>query len=603
MKLRILSLGITVALACGWALYAAPPPAKPSDDAAAKHVAEVLAGSKASPKAPAPKAGASAGTTAGTAAAPAAGGDNFIETVDVTVVNVDVYVTDKQGRRVTGLGKDDFELSEDGKPVKITNFYAVEGGRPTAGLQTVEEPVPGQPPPERKGGPSPVPEDQRLRLIVYLDNFNIHPFNRNRVLKELRAFLHDHVGREDRVMLVTYDRELHIRSCFTSDPDLVSGLLSDQEKVTGSAVHADSDRKVVLDRIQDSSSSDEALSFARGYAESVFNDLTFSLDAIKKMVDSMAGMPGRKAILYVSDGIPLVAGQDMFYAVQNKYTQGSGALNEMIEFDSSRRLRELTAKANSNRVTFYTIDAGGLRTYDSVSAENPTNDQGIYLDSIRISNLQAPLQTLAEDTGGVAIINANRVLPDLERVASDFGTFYSLGYSPVHAGDGRYHKIDVKVKKKGVQVRHREGYRDKSPETQMSYSTLAVLQFPFEQNPLAIDLQFGHAAARDDGYFIVPVLVRIPLGRLTLIPRQKTQEASLRLFFAAMDADGNTSEVQQQRVPISIPNGDVAKAKGKYYVYTVSLLMRPGESRVAVGLRDEAAAASSFLTRGVHVGA
>jgi VWFA-related protein len=589
MKIRALSLGISAALAAASALSSAPP-AKPSDDAAAKHVAEALAAPKTAPKGAKP-------------AAPAAGGENFIESVDVTVVNVDVFVTDKQGKRVTGLNREDFELSEDGKPVKITNFYAVEVGRPTAGLPAAaEETLPGQPPPERKGGPPPVPEDQRLRLIVYLDNFNIHPFNRNRVLKELRGFLHDHVGREDRVMLVTYDRELHIRSGFTSDPDLVSGLLSDQEKVTGSAVHADSDRKLVLDRVNESSSPDEALSFARGYAESVFNDLTFTIDAMKKMVDSMAGMPGRKAILYVSDGIPLIAGQDMFYAVQNKYTTGSGALNEMIEFDSSRRLRELTAKANSNRVTFYTIDAGGLRTYESVSAENQTNDQGIYLDSIRISNLQAPLQTLAEDTGGVAIINANRVLPDLQRIAADFGTFYSLGYSPVHAGDGRYHKIDVKVKRKGLLIRHREGYRDKSPETQMNDSTLAVLQFPFEQNPLAINLEFGHGTEREDGYFVVPVQVKIPLGRVTLIPRDKTQEASLRLFFAAMDADGNTSEVQQARVPISIPNVDVAKAKGKYYVYTVSLLMRPGDSRVAVGLRDEAAASSSFLARGVHVG-
>jgi hypothetical protein len=87
-----------------------------------------------------------------------------------------------------------------------------------------------------------------------------------------------------------------------------------------------------------------------------------------------------------------------------------------------------------------------------------------------------------------------------------------------------------------------------------------------------------------------------------LIPRQKTQEASLRLFFAAIDADGNTSDVQQARVPISIPNADVAKAKAKFYVYTVSLLMRRGDSRVAIGLRDEAASATSFIARGIHVG-
>ncbi len=586
MKIRVLSLVLPAALCAG--LAAAAPPPKPGDsDAAARHAAAAVADIKApAAKSEAPK-----------------GGEGFGESLDVTVVNVDVYVTDKKGNRVSGLTKDDFDLFEDGKPVKISNFYSVENGRPTGALAGVEETAPGQPPPERKGGAPPVPEDQRLRLIVYLDNFNIHPFNRNRVLKEVRVFLHNHISREDRVMLVTYDRELHIRSGFTSDPDLVNDILTDQEKVTGSAVHADSDRKLILDQIQQSTNATEALDYARGYAESVMNDLTFTIDAMKKMVDSMAGLPGRKAILYVSDGIPLKAGEDMFYAVQNKYQEGSsGALNEAIDFDASRRFAELSSKANANRVTFYTIDAGGLRGYSSNSAENATNDQGIYLDQIELSNMQAPLQMLAEDTGGVSIINANRVLPDLERLSSDFNTYYSLGYSPVHSGDGRYHKIEVKLKKKGLTARHRDGYRDKSPETQMSDSTLAVLQFPFEQNPLAIDLEFGHSTAREDGFYLVPVAVKIPLGRVTLIPRATSQEASLRLFFAAIDSDGNTSTVQQARVPINIPNADVAKAKGKYYVYTVSLLMRRGNSRIAVGLRDEAAASSSFTARGLHVG-
>src|SRR5688572_25929801 len=52
----------------------------------------------------------------------------FFESIDVNVVNVEVYVTDKQGRRVQGLTRDDFQVLEDGKPVEITNFYAVSGG-------------------------------------------------------------------------------------------------------------------------------------------------------------------------------------------------------------------------------------------------------------------------------------------------------------------------------------------------------------------------------------------------------------------------------------------------------------------------------------------
>ena len=56
----------------------------------------------------------------------------FVESIDVNVVNVEVYVTDKKGDRVTGLGRDDFELFEDDKPVKISNFYAVEDGVPVS---------------------------------------------------------------------------------------------------------------------------------------------------------------------------------------------------------------------------------------------------------------------------------------------------------------------------------------------------------------------------------------------------------------------------------------------------------------------------------------
>src|SRR5258707_6375411 len=62
----------------------------------------------------------------------AAADASFIDIVNVSVVNVDVYVTDKKGSAVTGLTKDDFELSENGRPVQITNFYSVTNGKATA---------------------------------------------------------------------------------------------------------------------------------------------------------------------------------------------------------------------------------------------------------------------------------------------------------------------------------------------------------------------------------------------------------------------------------------------------------------------------------------
>jgi VWFA-related protein len=537
----------------------------------------------------------------------------FIDIVNVSVVNVDVYVTDKKGQPITGLTKNDFQILENGRPVEITNFYAVNAGK---SVVVDEEQAAAPAPAPATAAPTPAaaieaprtPEDQRLRLVIYIDNFNLRPFNRNRVMRELRAFIGHNLAKDDQLMLVTYDRELHVRRTFTSDPALIASALSDLEKISAQGVHADSERRDALQRIQDSRSVAEAESAAYTYAQSTYNDLSFSVDALKKLVDSLAGMPGRKAVVYVSDGLQMVAGQDLFYAVQNKYGEQSTSLTQTLEFDISRRLTELTAQANANRITFYTIDASGLRVYESTTAENQgvgPSQPGLaqLVDSVRFSNLQSTLQLMAEKTGGVAIINTNVVTPQLEKIGRDFNTYYSLGYTPPHYGDGRYYKIEVKVKnRKDLVVRHREGYRDKSTDARMSDGTLAALNFPFEENPLGISVEFGQSKPREDGYFLVPVNVRIPIGKLTLVPREKSDDAKVRLFIAALDSNGGTSDVQQAPVPISIPKAEVETAKNKFFVYSVTLLMRSGDQRVSVGVRDDVGAEASFISRGVRVG-
>jgi VWFA-related protein len=574
--------------------------------AAAAQVGKSAASPAAKPAAADPKGAAKAADS------------SFVDTVNVSVVNIDVYVTDKKGNPVNGLTKADFQLFENNKPVEISNFYAVTGGKavtPSTDLAQAAPLAPAAPEalpplPAAEADPGQLPEDQKLRLIVYIDNFNLLPFDRNRVMREIRAFIGQKLSRGDQIMLVTFDREMHIRRTFTSDPSLIASAMLDLEKISAQGVHADSDRRDTLQKIADSQSVGEAEQYATTYAQSAYNDLSYSIGALKKMVDALAGMPGRKAVLYVSDGLQMIAGQDVFYAVQNKYGQQSSISTSSLEYNVSGRLDELAAQANANRITFYTIDAAGLRVYDSNSAENqgpgpqaPGLSQ--LVDSIRISNLQSTLQTMAEKTGGVAIINSNIITPRLEKIASDFTSYYSLGYTPPHFGDGRYYKLVVKLKnRKDLVVRHREGYRDKSTESRMSDGTLAALNFPFEENPLGITLEFGQPRPRDDGFYLVPVLVRIPIGRLVLIPREATgtEESKVRLFIAALDDSGGTSDVQQASVPISIQKADLASAQKKQYVYSVTLLMRQGDQRVSIGVRDDVGAQASFLSRGLRVG-
>ena len=86
------------------------------------------------------------------------------------------------------------------------------------------------------------------------------------------------------------------------------------------------------------------------------------------MVETLAGLPGRKAILYVSDGLSMRPGEDIFYALDERFRntgQGS-SLMEIHRYDMTRDYQRLTAKANANRVTFYTLDAAGLAKGDVI---------------------------------------------------------------------------------------------------------------------------------------------------------------------------------------------------------------------------------------------
>jgi hypothetical protein len=300
----------------------------------------------------------------------------------------------------------------------------------------------------------------------------------------------------------------------------------------------------------------------------------------------------------------MVPGQDAYYAVDAKFSGqgGSGILTESFGYDASRDFRDLAHAANANRVSFYTIDAAGLRLQSSFAASNPRTNS-VMVDSSFNSNHQSPLRFLADTTGGQAIVNTNRTLPGLEKVARDFDTYYSLGFSPTHAANGRYHGLQVRVKgRRDLVVRHREGYRDKTIEARMTDGTVAALHFAYEANPLAARLLFGESQPQENRLYRVGVDVEVPIGGLVLVPRGDSHEARLRLFVAALDGEGDSSAVQQIVVPISIPSAEVEKARGQTYRYSLPLMMRSGPHRVAVGVRDELGGGESFVTGSVTPG-
>lgn len=548
----------------------------------------------------------------------------FEESVHVKVVNVQVFVRDKDGNPVTGLTRKDFILREEKDPVTITNFHEV---RERVKVSDVPGIVPEEPEIRFEDRPGlerrrrVVPVDERLHLVIYIDHMNIRPQNRNRVFRYVREFLRKDVTRDDLVMLLSYNRSVKVERDFTSDPQMIANALYDLEKHTGGRTQWDSDR---ADIIRDIGEEDRHYEYVQGrvriYSQSIFNDMQFTIDGLKDTVVSLAGLPGRKAFLYVSDGLPMRAGADMWEALDQRgrtvdsLSYDSNFYLDSLQYDSSRRFSDLVDTANANEVSFYTIVAAGPMGINSRDASMQGMAFSSNIDSVARENMHSTVMYMADETGGQYVVNTNNFRDGLNRIALDFTSFYSLGFQPGHAGTGRRYKLKVELtneakRRLGLRdrhVRHRVSYRDKSIDTEMTEGTLAALKLGYEKNDLDISLVKADEIRRQEqGLYTVHVDVRVPIGEMTLVPVGTVGDHLLRarVWVQALASNGDISQPQVEPFELTIPAADLERARESFYTYTLPLIMKEGDQRLTIAVRDEVAGETSFITRNLRVGA
>lgn len=533
----------------------------------------------------------------------------FSDVVDVQVVNIDVRVTDAEGKPVHGLGREDFVVRQDGRPVEIVNFYAVEDGSPVPAPDEPAPPSAEAAPEAAAAPPAPaVPPEQRLWLIVYVDNYNLDPLERNRVLPALRSFLYDSLGPEDRAMVVTFDRALEVRVPFTSDQRLLVAGVERLAAESGFRTVRRREQAEVLKRIDRADSGRQALLLARLYAEELRNEVDVTVQALERLVESLAGLPGRKALLHVSSGIPMLAGEEMFQVIGQKFDM-SEAYAEISRHDTSRAWHRVERMANAHRVVFYTLDAGGMRGMQFAGAEYEgltTPHLRRTMDSVVPENLQSSLRLMANETGGLAILNRNDVRPALEAVRTDFGSFYSLGIRASDVESARHHQIAVELRepRRGLTVRHRGAYRSKSQQTLMRERLRSSLSYGHEANPLGVVARWGRPEQQGArGLWVVPVRLEIPLSDLVLLPvPDGRHELRLELYAGAAAGGDEISEIDVVPLGLRVADEHVEAARGESFVHTHRLMLRRGRHKVGVAVLDLTGREWSVVTAILDIG-
>lgn len=542
----------------------------------------------------------------------------FFEPLQVELVDVDAVVTDRSGVPITDLTVEDFEIFEDGAPVEITHFYAARGGGKTSGDDRLVE---------------------KIFLVFFMDDTNVDPQLRMSVVSHMRGILTAGLPPNVLAMLVRFDGSLHIESDFSEDTE--DALAALDRVASEPAMNIDREGESLVRRMQSfkklpreplrptgvfTSDSDdpvflndpldvdpEAYSFIpeiHQYAKRSYLRHRASLEALQRFSAILGAMPGRTVMLWVG-GVELRTGEMLFRTWQDLFPEAARkrAINlagESMQYDLSREMQTLLEEVNTDRISLFPVGVldGGVR--DSASMNTRIMESAGRPGTQGSSDAEArdaALGVMAAVTGGRRLVDNARLGEQLQQVAEELSSFYSLGYRPPSPGDEKYHEISVRVQRDDAVVRHRKGYRASGDEPSPSEKTVAAALLGTGTNPLGVNATCRPQEARGDGTYLVPVAVTVPLGSLVLLPEGERHTAQISVLSVIRDKRAGLSEVTERQYPVEIPNDQLFSAVEQDATFVLAMALRRGPHRIAVSVRDDRSSVESTIWVDVDVGA
>ena len=544
----------------------------------------------------------------------------FAERVDVEVVSVDVIVTDHDGGRVVDLSKDDFELRVDGRPVAI-DYFAGPREKPvitTPALAAESLPAMAV---EPQRAPAPIaPTD----LILYIDQTALENRARHETVTELREFLAARPAGGDRVMVAAFEQDLRVLLQPTTDPVQIAQALDELESRPSLAKLTSSERAQLYQdirafgrnamRVSGASAAVRAQRIVEGevirleseitlWAEQVLDREARSVESLERLVRALAASEGRKAVVLATAGIQGYPARGLFAALDQQRgvvtTSDShrSATLEQRGQETIRQFEQLVHTAQNARVAFYTVSPlvqPPAENSAEFGSAGPNSDRPLPRDLGTIE-ASSSIARLAGATGGAAFNIASDLDRRLEMVTADIDSTYSLGFSTSAEAGDKAHRIDVRLRRPGLEVRHRESFQRSSASERAESALSAAVTFGQAENPLEITLRLGEGKSdgKKKGGQIVPLAVGMPLRLLSLVPGSGGRNGKVSVRVAIQDARGRLLESGAALVPIAVPENQVERAMVSSWYHRAEMRLAPGPQRVAVVVVDEVSGVQS----------
>ena len=380
---------------------------------------------------------------------------------DINFVRVDVIVTDRQGNPVHDLKQEDFEVTEDGKPQSIQTFKLInvseDIGVGTDPPREVRNPIEEQTEAAR--------DDVRL-VAIFLDDYHVRLENSMRAREILARFAENQFNPKDMISIM-YP--------LWSINDV---LLSRNRRALATALREFTGRK--YDYTPRNAFEERYVHYVSTIeAERIRNQVT--LTAIKGLIIKLGGLgERRKAIVLVSEGftnvLPVQVNDqvatcnggacgnqprprtDPIGGGNSPAEQRMASQEFFLQADMLSDIKMVTDLANRYNCAIYSLDPRGLAPFEFDLSTAGQAAVSLTRDQQMLNTTIDTLRVLADETDGRAIVNSNDLDRGLKQIIRDTSAYYLLGYTSAVTTDGKFHKLNVRVKRSGLQVRSRPGY-------------------------------------------------------------------------------------------------------------------------------------------------
>lgn len=543
--------------------------------------------------------------------------DEPIVKINTTLIQIDVTVTDKQGKIISDLKPEDFEVLENGERQTISNFNFVNKSAGGAVITLADAQNAG-----RQDASNALTRPQiRRTFAIVIDDLNLSFESVYYTRKALKRFVDVQMTPGDLVAIIRTGGGVGALQQFTSDKKLLYAAIdkirwnpfgsaamtairplesSPQDITERTANDLNSMSSITGDvsgRIlgktrpnitQDKASSYDQLKNQMEAEEAV--NTNASLQAVKYIISGMKALPGRKALMLFSDGIRISS-------TSNKSSADSvrDYLLELIDF------------ANRSSVVVYTFDTRGLQSL-GLQAQDTNNEfhsakmtQKLAERFDNFNDAQDGLAVFANGTGGKSLLNSNDLNYGIQRVLDEQAGYYLLGYLP--DGDTfdvqkrRFNKLEVKVKRPNVKVSYRSGFFNSVADgnspgpgaLDVTRQIANALMSPFVSSDIALNLNALYADDAKEGAYIRSFL-HIDVNGLTFTT---DEEGWKHAAFDAMAVTFGSNGVPVEQIETKY----TIKTKGITYetmlkqglVYVLIMpIKKPGAYQYRIALRDAA---------------